>query len=159
MSKIYTEQYSEKSFVVIGDTQEHKESLKAMGGKWNSRLTNKEGDIFGAWLFWSAKKLEVDNWIKNGYPSVNKSERNYDNSFGNTNSSDRQISIKIESMERKIDYLIKLVEALSISEENHSTRQKQSSSTVSRQVVIDSDDEDVPSGPPKRLLARKQTTK
>jgi hypothetical protein len=157
MSKIYTEQYSEKSFVVIGDTQEYKESLKAMGGKWNSRLTNKEGDTFGAWLFWNGKKSEIDAWISDGCGEVSKSERNYDSSFGNTNHSDRQLVMKVESMEKKIDYIIKLLENLNLSEgKQHSFQQKKPNSVVSRQVVVDSDNEDIPLEPPKRLLTRKQ---
>jgi hypothetical protein len=35
-AKIYIEDYSEKSFVVRGETQQVKDKLKIMGGKWSS---------------------------------------------------------------------------------------------------------------------------
>ena len=41
-STVYIEKYSDRSFVVRGDTRPHRESLKAMGGKWANRLTDKE---------------------------------------------------------------------------------------------------------------------
>jgi len=41
-SEIYIQEYSEKSFVIRGDTRPHRESLRAMGGKWANRLTDKE---------------------------------------------------------------------------------------------------------------------
>lgn len=61
-NEIYIEEYSEKSFVVLGETKNHKESLKQLGGKWNSRLRDgKQG-----WIF--SKKLEnnVKNYITDG---------------------------------------------------------------------------------------------
>ena len=64
------ENYSNKSFIIKGDTQKVKEELKAMGGKWNSRLTdNKTGEKFGAWIFWSDKKLELEQWL-NGRTNI-----------------------------------------------------------------------------------------
>ncbi len=66
-TEIYIEEYSEKSFVVRGDTRPYRDSLKALGGKWANRLTDKNnGEKFGAWLFWSAKLPEVNTWIKKG---------------------------------------------------------------------------------------------
>lgn len=38
--------YSEQSFVVLGNTKEHKETLKKLGGKWNARLKCGAGWIF-----------------------------------------------------------------------------------------------------------------
>ena len=64
---IYIYDYTAKSFVIRGDTQPHKESIKAMGGKWGSNYTDKEtGEKFGGWLFWTAKRPELDKWIKEG---------------------------------------------------------------------------------------------
>lgn len=61
--------YTEKSFVVVGDTKPHKESIKNLGGKWNASLTNKEtGERFMGWIFFlnKGKKNEVQNWIDGG---------------------------------------------------------------------------------------------
>ena len=66
-NNIYIQEYSGKSFVVRGDTQKYKETLKNLGGKWGSNFTDKNtGEKFGAWLFWSSKKEEIENWIKSG---------------------------------------------------------------------------------------------
>ena len=47
---IYIYDYTAKSFVIRGDTQPHKDSIKAMGGKWGSNYTDKEsGEKFGGW--------------------------------------------------------------------------------------------------------------
>ena len=46
MADLTVEDYSEKSIVVRGDTKEHKDALKQLGGKWNSRLRDGAGWIF-----------------------------------------------------------------------------------------------------------------
>ena len=61
--------YTEKSFVVVGDTKPHKDSIKNLGGKWNASLTNKEtGEKFMGWIFFlnKGKQNEVQNWIDGG---------------------------------------------------------------------------------------------
>jgi len=58
------EDYTAKSFVVRGDTTPHKEALKDMGGKWNSRLFDKKTqETFGGWIFWTDKRPEVTKWF------------------------------------------------------------------------------------------------
>jgi hypothetical protein len=67
MSQVYTEIYTEKSFVVRGDTKSHKESLKLLKGKWNASLTDKSsGERFGGWIYPIGKKESVDKWIEEG---------------------------------------------------------------------------------------------
>lgn len=51
MTDLSCTDYSEKSVVVRGDTKEHKEELKKLGGKWNGNL---QGG--GGWIF--SKKCE-----------------------------------------------------------------------------------------------------
>lgn len=59
MTEIYIENYTEKSFVVLGDTRPHKENIKKFGGKWNSRLRdNKMG-----WIFPMSKRDSVEKYI------------------------------------------------------------------------------------------------
>ena len=50
--------YSEKSFVLRGDTKIHKEKIKEMGGKWNRNLKGGPG-----WIFSNNKRSIVDKWI------------------------------------------------------------------------------------------------
>ena len=52
--------YSEKSFVVSGETKKFKEELKSLGGKWNSNL--KEGP---GWIFSNKRKEKVQKWLNN----------------------------------------------------------------------------------------------
>ena len=67
MANLIIQEYSEKTFVVRGDTKPFKDVLKNMGGKWNSRLSEKDSDDkFGAWLFFNSKRSEVDEWFSKG---------------------------------------------------------------------------------------------
>lgn len=67
MASLNIVNYSDKSFVVTGDdTRKYKDHLKNLGGKWNSRLTNKaNGEKFSGWVFYSSLREKVENWIKN----------------------------------------------------------------------------------------------
>lgn len=68
---VYIETYSEKSFVVRGDTRPYRESLKAMGGKWVNRLTDKTTrEHFGAWIFWTQKRSELEKWVESGCKKI-----------------------------------------------------------------------------------------
>lgn len=158
---IYIEEYSTKSFVVRGETSEHKESIKAMGGKWNSRLTDKDtGDKFGAWLFWSDKRKEVDNWLKKGCVEIenNREIKKITRDFSNTNS-DSQTSNRLEA---KIDRLTKMLEAIcsihdiDINEHKSTPYKNKIKSVLDEFVIEDDDDDDVEDKiPPKRLLGKK----
>lgn len=59
---IYIEDYTEKSFVVLGETREHKENLKKLGGKWNSKLR----DDKAGWIFMMKDKSIVQDYIESG---------------------------------------------------------------------------------------------
>lgn len=51
--------YSEKSFVVRGDTKSHKDVLKEIGGKYNPNLRDGAG-----WIFSMNKRESVEKYIK-----------------------------------------------------------------------------------------------
>jgi hypothetical protein len=112
---IYVEDYTEKSFVVRGETQKYKDSIKGMGGKWNSRLTDKEtGDKFGAWLFWADKRKEIDGWVAKGCKASDVESKTPTYSYGNSGGSDRQSDLTIKRLESKIDRLTKMVEQICV---------------------------------------------
>lgn len=46
MTSINILNYTEKSFVLVGDTKEYKDEIKNIGGKWNPKLKNCKGWIF-----------------------------------------------------------------------------------------------------------------
>ena len=59
--------YSEKAFVVIGDTKKNSTTLNKMGGKWNISLTYKEtGEKFMGWVFSNRQLDKVSMWIDLG---------------------------------------------------------------------------------------------
>jgi len=180
-STIYVEEYSNKSFVVRGDTREHKESLKVMGGKWNSRLTDKEsGEKFGAWLFWSDKRVEIDDWLNKDCPEM-ESTRNDGSSgniptYGSSGGIERQIALTVKLLDVKVDRLNKMLEAICELhdievpdvEENKVTpikvdvpRRLMRNTNVTRvkeEEEIDIDD-DEPKVPHKRLIGKKTNHK
>jgi hypothetical protein len=120
MANIYIEDYTPKSFVVRGETREHKDSIKALGGKWNSALTDREsGDKFGAWLFWNEKRNDVQKWLEKGCKpvasssSVSSSASSSVSSFTNQPISDQNtFSGRLDKLEQKIDYIVQLLETM-----------------------------------------------
>jgi hypothetical protein len=58
-SKAFIQDYTDKSFVVRGDTIKIKDKLKDMGGRFNKFLKEKDNDNrFAGWIF-SMNKKEV----------------------------------------------------------------------------------------------------
>ena len=153
---ISIEVYTPKSFVVRGETQPHKESLKGLGGKWNSSLTDRNnGEKFGAWLFWSDKRSEVNNWIKKDCPIVEQ-QREYSlvsNKVSATSESQTTtIASDIIRLEKKVDHLIDLMEKM------FSGNGKQTENDSIRSTLLateEIDDENIDLKPIKRLLRRK----
>ena len=106
-SEVYIEHYSEKSFVIRGDTRPYRESLRALGGKWANRLTDKEtNEKFGAWLFWSKKHPELVRWIKGGCKPVEGSGSSGGGSIGTG------LEARIGSMEATLCRLEKMIQVL-----------------------------------------------
>jgi hypothetical protein len=56
---VLLEQYTEKSIAVFGDTEKYKESLKTLGGKYNSNLRGRPG-----WIFPNSAKSRLDEFVK-----------------------------------------------------------------------------------------------
>ena len=54
--------YSQKALAVFGDTRPIKEKLKALGGKFNARLTHNEKKQSG-WIFQKSKEQEIRNLL------------------------------------------------------------------------------------------------
>ena len=136
MSDIFLQEYTSKSFVVRGDTREYKDSLKAMGGKWNTSLTDKQnGEKFAAWLFWSDKRKEINEWIANGCSKVET-----ESSSVGINRDDNSI----KRLEEKINVLTKMLETFCKLPNN---------TQVTKQIESDIESDDEPPVKPKRLLS------
>tara|TARA_Y100000389_G_C17422510_1_gene497552 strand:+ start:450 stop:857 length:408 start_codon:yes stop_codon:yes gene_type:complete len=122
--QITIQEYSEKTFVVRGETRPFKQSLKNLGGKWNSRLNEKDSDEkFGAWLFFSSKRDSVEEWFSKGC-KVDEEPK-----YENQPKFENQQNISLEDfkrLERKVDKIIELL-----------------SSNVTRELDIEDDLEEV----------------
>ena len=147
---IYIEEYSPKSFVVRGGTKPHKDSLLALGGKWNSSLTDKQsGDKFGAWLFWGEKRKEITEWIEKGCKTVERTQQTGVFEKSQSSSSSENSRDNTSRLEAKIDALTKMVESLCRYHKINGEK-----NPVQLYSDIESD-EDVPPVKPKRLLSKK----
>jgi hypothetical protein len=54
---ITVSQYSERSFLISGDTKQYKEELKSYKGSWNRTL--------GGWIFSIKHRENINDWILN----------------------------------------------------------------------------------------------
>lgn len=143
---VFIEDYTPKSFVVRGNTKEYKDSLMAMGGKWNNGLSDKEtGDKFGAWLFWSDKRKEIQTWIEKGC-KVTTSTTVASNNF-------RGDSENIKRLEAKVDDLTKMIKSLCMYHKIDLCEKRGKAQALDSDV--DSDSEvDIKPVRPKRLLSK-----
>lgn len=146
MSRVTIEDYTPKSFVVRGETQPHKESLKSMGGKWNTMLTDKQtGQKFGAWLFWADKRAEIQEWYDNGMPAfgetviVHKSETRQ---TGN-------IELRLERIEKMLQQILELQG----SSFNPVQPTQNNNQTESQNVDIYEEPEEETTAPVRRLMS------
>lgn len=58
--EICLKNYTDKSFVLYGDTKQHKDKIKELGGKWNANLR----DGMKGWVFSMKKKAVVEEFVK-----------------------------------------------------------------------------------------------
>ncbi len=127
------EDYSEKSFVVLGETRPHKDNLKALGGKWNSRLRDgKKG-----WIYPMSRKSSVEEYISTG--KVNP-------------------VFSSNSLKEEVDKLYKQYQLASqeIAELKKRVSKLEKKSHVVEEGVDKSDDEEPPR-PHRRLIRRKSS--
>lgn len=65
-------EYSDKSFMIYGETKEHKDALKELGGKFNMNLNNPDGSgKTPGWIFPKSKETVVKNFLNTGTISGN----------------------------------------------------------------------------------------
>jgi hypothetical protein len=108
------ENYTEKCFVLRGETKQYEDSMNALAGKWNDRLTDRTtGDKFGAWIFPMTKKQMVQDWVKNGKHLTAPQDGSNNNSSSSGGGGDSrqltQITLKLQRAETKIARLEELM--------------------------------------------------
>ena len=69
MADITITDYTEKSFVLRGDTKEYSRFLADSGGKWNPNLKDGAG-----WIFSMKKKENIETWLKSETKNQSKNE-------------------------------------------------------------------------------------
>jgi len=60
MAAIKIQPYTERSYVILGDTKAYKDVLKGLGCKWNSKLKCGKG-----WIVGKSKITKVQEWYDN----------------------------------------------------------------------------------------------
>ena len=170
---MYCTTYTEKSIVVRGETRDHKEELKSLGGKWNAKLTDKSTqEQFGGWIFPTTKQEQVKKWLVSVGKSVVPTStpqitpRLTPRLTSRSNSSVSNIERiemgiqRIEGIIKNLDEIPQIVEVLkglSLEFKNIKQEYTNSSRMASSDFEEDDeeDDEEELGPPPKRLLGKK----
>jgi hypothetical protein len=96
---ITLEQYSEKAIAVFGNTNDHKDSLMTLGGKYNSNLRGRPG-----WIFTNSARPRVEEFIKNGTVTARKLSIAPTPTVVTSNETDSLLR-QIEALTRRIEAL------------------------------------------------------
>ena len=104
MTDITITDYTEKSFVIRGETKEYSRFLADSGGKWNPNLKDGAG-----WIFSMKKKQEIENWLNSESKdkSKNESKSNLDSkneSKSNLDSKLDKILHMLNEINKKLDF-------------------------------------------------------
>lgn len=125
-SQIKVQEYSERSFVVCGNTKEIKDNLKELGGKYNSRLkdsVNKDA-TFSGWIFPKSKYPFVREWLEANHGDSLVYEFIPVNNSDNTTSHNKQektqgndlsdqvqrLTERMVTMEKTLEFLFNLIQ-------------------------------------------------
>lgn len=105
-SGINLESYSEKSFVLRGDTRPYKDYIKKLGGKWAPNLQDGCG-----WLFPKTKQDTVSKWIDTGEIDDDYVEYRPEKSRNGTLEEHiKYLTSKVTSIEKSIDIILRKIE-------------------------------------------------
>ncbi len=155
---MYCTTYTEKSIVVRGETRDHKEDLKTLGGKWNAKLTDKSTqEQFGGWIFPTTKQDQVKKWLASVCTSAVPSSTPQITPRITVETIEMGIQ-RIEGIIKSLEELPQIVEVLKgLSVEFKNIKKEYTTSTPPlASSDFEEDDDDEEDGPPlKRLLGKK----
>lgn len=160
---MYCTTYTEKSIVVRGETRDHKEDLKTLGGKWNPKLTDKSTqEQFGGWIFPITKKEQVKKWLASVTNSVvppstpqitpRATPKSSDSTIERIEMGIQRIEGIIKSLE-ELPQIVKVLKDLSL-EFNKNIKQEYINSPTMATSDFDEEDDEEEGPPPKRLLGK-----
>ena len=109
---IILEQYSEKCFILKGNTIQYKQDIKQLGGMWNPSLK--------AWIFPNSKREVIEKWLDKGEKTVEPVKQyfespvieNYREKKPESNSSsnsESNLHYRIDVLEKKMDMIIEIL--------------------------------------------------
>ena len=109
---IILEQYSEKCFILKGNTIQYKQDIKQLGGMWNPSLK--------AWIFPNSKREVIEKWLDKGEKTVEPVKQyfespvieNYREKKPESNSSsnsESNLNSRIDVLEKKMDMIIEML--------------------------------------------------
>ena len=162
---MYCTTYTEKSIVVRGETRDHKEELKNLGGKWNAKLTDKSTEEqFGGWIFPTSKHEKVKKWLVSVTTSVVQSSTPQITGRSTSDSNIQRLEMGIKKIEGiiknlgEVSKVVEVLKSLSLDFENIKKEYKsnvESSSMVQTSNFMEEDEVEQDGPPPKRLLGKK----
>jgi hypothetical protein len=105
---IILEQYSEKCFILKGNTIQYKQDIKQLGGMWNPSLK--------AWIFPNSKREVIEKWLDKGEKTVEPVKQyfespvieNYREKTVESNYSSN-LNSRIDVLEKKMDMIIEML--------------------------------------------------
>ena len=160
---ISLEEYTDRSIVVRGETRQYKEDLKKLGGKYNSRLRGEPG-----WIFPKSKQNDIVKFMKEGKRLVSEEEaqageartleweskrssEKKTSSFSNYSNDNNVLIHMIKNLTQKIEKMDKKISIL-MTANNINSSSKQVIKKKSSESSSDDDSSDEDEVPRKRLL-------
>lgn len=143
-SGITLEQYSEKSFVLRGDTRPYKEDIKKIGGKWAPKLQDGPG-----WLFPKTKQDIVDKWLNTG--EIDDDSIRYQGVQNVTVEEQiKNLTTRVISIEKSVNQILEKMEMFMLRCNDTQVNK------VSNDIVYESNESDTEEIIPVRLLGNKR---
>ena len=112
MDKLSIREYSSKSFVIIGDSREFKDQIKALGGKWNTKLII-DDNLSSGWIFPNCLREDVNKWFISGEIKSNLQN--------NSKTEESSLREELDQIKRKLDNILSLLnskKSIEIEDEN-----------------------------------------
>jgi hypothetical protein len=116
---INIENYTSKSFVLLGNTKKYKEDIKRLGGKFNCNLRD---DKVG-WVFPIEKKEEVQKWV-NSDCKIPEKKDNLEQTLKQIIDNQKKFLKNQEQIMKKQEQIMKIINKDESSEDESSEDEK-----------------------------------
>ena len=107
---IILEKYSEKSFILKGNTIQYKQDIKQLGGSWNPSLK--------AWIFPISKMEVIEKWLDKGEKTVEPIKQYFESPVVETCNRKKEehtnLNDRIDVLEKKLDSILDMLNKICI---------------------------------------------